>query len=77
MVVGLFTRNYDKRFVSSLLTNRGAPRGRPGRADPLWGLPCDIFSGFLPFNPRPAGGGAQRAPCGFSQIAPEVLGISL
>ena len=29
-------------------------------------------------NPRPAGGGAQRAPpCGFSQIAPEVLGISL
>ena len=29
--------------------------------------------------PRPAGGGAQRAPppCGFSQIAPEVLGISL
>ena len=30
-------------------------------------------------NPRPAGGGggAQRAPCGFSQIAPEVLGILL
>ena len=28
-------------------------------------------------NPRPAGGGAQRAPCGFSQIAPEVLEISL
>ena len=27
-------------------------------------------------NPRPAGGGGQRAPCGFSQIAPEVLGIS-
>ena len=26
-------------------------------------------------NPRPAGG--QRAPCGLSQIAPEVLGISL
>ena len=25
----------------------------------------------------PAGGGGQRAPCGFSQIAPEVLGISL
>ena len=28
-------------------------------------------------NPRPAGEGGQRAPCGFSQIAPEVLGISL
>ena len=30
-------------------------------------------------NPRPAGGGGQRAPppCGFSQIAPKVLGISL
>ena len=28
--------------------------------------------------PRPAGGGGQRAPpCGFSQIAPEVLEISL
>ena len=27
--------------------------------------------------PRPAGGGGQRAPCGFSQIAPEVLGILL
>ena len=25
----------------------------------------------------PLGGGGQRAPCGFSQIAPEVLGISL
>ena len=27
-------------------------------------------------NPRPVGGGG-RPPCGFSQIAPEVLGISL
>ena len=29
------------------------------------------------FNPRPAGGGGKGPPCGFSQIAPEVLGISL
>ena len=28
-------------------------------------------------NPRPAGGGGKGPPCGFSQIAPEVLGISL
>ena len=29
-------------------------------------------------NPRPAGGGGPKGPpCGFSQIAPEVLGISL
>ena len=29
------------------------------------------------FNPCSAGGGAKGPPCGFSQIAPEVLGISL
>ena len=28
-------------------------------------------------NPRPAGGGGKGPPCGFSQIAPEVLWISL
>ena len=28
-------------------------------------------------NPRPAGGAQRAPPCGFSQIAPEVLGISL
>ena len=28
-------------------------------------------------NPRPAGGGPKGPPSGFSQIAPEVLGISL
>ena len=30
----------------------------------------------LTFNPRPWGGGSKGPPCGFSQIAPEVLGIS-
>ena len=32
----------------------------------------------MPINPRPAGGGGGKGrPCGFPQIAPEVLGISL
>ena len=35
-------------------------------------------SGNVCINPRPAaGGGGQRAPFGFSQIATEVPGISL
>ena len=32
---------------------------------------------FFQVNPRPAGGGAKGPPCVFSQIGPEVLGISL
>ena len=31
---------------------------------------------IVTINPRPAGG-VKGSPCGFSQIAPEVLGISL
>ena len=38
---------------------------------------CLIPPESIPFNPRPAGGGPKGPPCGFSQIAPEVLGISL
>ena len=41
---------------------------------PVYNIMLQISIMFY-FNPRPAGGG-QRAPCGFSQIAPEVLGIS-
>ena len=45
--------------------------GRFSAYPPLFICMCNII-------PRPAGGGgAKGPPCGFSQIAPEVLGISL
>ena len=47
------------------------PRSRFGHP----GTPCMYLSNVLTL--APLGGGGQRAPCGFSQIAPEVLGISL
>ena len=44
-----------------------------------WQQKCRFsFSSEMFVNPRPAGGGPKGPPpCGFSQIAPEVLGISL
>ena len=45
-----------------------------------WPHICTLSSPKTPprYEPSPRwGGGGQRAPCGFSQIAPEVLGISL
>ena len=41
----------------------------------LWWLCISLYRPVI--IPRPAGGGGQRAPCGFSEIAPEALGISL
>ena len=45
--------------------------------DPIGSLMELVVSDLWSINPRPAGGGAKGPPCGFSQIAPEVLGISL
>ena len=58
------------------LSRKGALGGRgPFLSEPTF---YDIKYLLSRFNPRSAGGGAQRAPpCGFSQIAPEVLRISL
>ena len=85
-------REYSARAIcwsfprSSTTLRLETPRG--GRTNPPPPTPAKVAKHRLrarvkrraegeTLNPRPAGGGAKGPPCGFSQVAPEVLGVSL